>query len=150
MKLTLDHLQCSRCGRSYLAPGTVDPGCPTCPPIRTEVLPGQLKLLDVGDRTRVVNLRRESFDVYIGRGGHGQDGYFGNPFRLNAEASSEVRAEALSKFRTYFDERIRIDAEFRRRVEGLRGKRLGCFCKPKPCHGDVYVEHLDSKIAPGG
>ena len=22
----------------------------------------------------------------------------------------------------------------------LDGKRLGCYCKPKPCHGDVLVE----------
>lgn len=22
----------------------------------------------------------------------------------------------------------------------LRGKRLGCFCKPRPCHADVLVE----------
>jgi hypothetical protein len=24
----------------------------------------------------------------------------------------------------------------------LRGKSLVCFCKPKPCHGDIYVQIL--------
>jgi len=27
-------------------------------------------------------------------------------------------------------------------LEPLRGKRLGCWCKPLPCHGDVIVELL--------
>ena len=35
-------------------------------------------------RTRVVNIRKETCDVYIGRAGYGKDGYFGNPFRLEA------------------------------------------------------------------
>jgi len=25
----------------------------------------------------------------------------------------------------------------------LKGKRLGCFCKPKLCHGDVLVELIN-------
>ena len=36
------------------------------------------------NRTRVVNIREEDYDVYIGRAGRGMDGYFGNPFRLGA------------------------------------------------------------------
>lgn len=27
-------------------------------------------------------------------------------------------------------------------IEELRGKRLGCWCKPQPCHGDVLVKIL--------
>jgi hypothetical protein len=26
----------------------------------------------------------------------------------------------------------------------LRGKTLGCFCKPHPCHGDIIAAYLDS------
>ena len=25
-------------------------------------------------------------------------------------------------------------------TDELKGKTLGCFCKPKSCHGDVLVE----------
>ena len=25
----------------------------------------------------------------------------------------------------------------------LKGKRLGCFCHPQPCHGDVLAELAD-------
>ena len=92
--------------------------------------------------TRVVNLRREPFDVYIVRAGKGQDGYFGNPFRL---AKGDDRASVLERYRVWFLDRIRIDRDFRRRVLALRGKRLGCFCKPAACHGDVIAEWVDAQ-----
>lgn len=91
-----------------------------------------------GGRTRVVNLHRSPYDVYIGRAGQGQDGYFGNPCRGN-------RRDAIEAFRTYFHARLGTDVEFKRRVEELRGKRLGCFCAPKECHGDVIVEYLEAR-----
>ena len=34
--------------------------------------------------------------------------------------------------------------EYRRRIEGLRGKTLMCFCKPLACHGDVIAEYLNA------
>jgi hypothetical protein len=91
-------------------------------------------------RTRVVNLRREAFDVYIGRAGKGMDGYFGNPTRLEREAD---RASVLERYRAYFVDRMERDSVFRARVLELRNKRLGCFCKPKACHGDVIAEYLN-------
>jgi hypothetical protein len=27
----------------------------------------------------------------------------------------------------------------------LKDKRLGCYCKPLACHGDVYVELLNAR-----
>jgi hypothetical protein len=56
----------------------------------------------------------KSFQKYFT--GRGEDGYFGNPFRMGQ------------------------DSEFKHRVLALKGKRLGCFCKPKACHGDVIAE----------
>ena len=89
--------------------------------------------------TEIVNLYKEPYDVYIGRAGKGQDGYFGNPFKVNEALSLEG---VISKYREYFYERINNDHEFKSRIEQLRGKVLGCFCKPKPCHGDVIVAYL--------
>ncbi len=88
--------------------------------------------------TTVVNLRRSKFDVYIGRAGKCQDGYFGNPFTLREHGKA-----ALDKFYVYFTSRVRNDPEFRGRVAALRGKVLGCFCKPGPCHGDVIAEYVN-------
>lgn len=93
--------------------------------------------------TRVVNLYREKYDIYIGRGGKGFDGYFGNPFPLK-KGSDEERTECLRLYKLWFDDKIATDPEFKRRVEKLRGKTLGCFCHPKRCHGDVIKEYLDS------
>jgi len=76
----------------------------------------------------VVNINKECFDVYIGRAGRGEDGYFGNPFRIGNGISRE---DAVQKFQKYFTERIEKDSEFRRRVLALKGKRLGCFCTPR-------------------
>lgn len=92
--------------------------------------------------TRVVNIYKEKYDVYIGRAGRGSDGYFGNPFTLLGKLDGD-REECLRLFREYFVKRISEDPEFKRRVLELKGKTLGCFCKPKQCHGDVYVEYLD-------
>jgi hypothetical protein len=91
-------------------------------------------------QTVVVNIHKEPFDVYIGRRGRGQDGYFGNPFRIGDGISRE---DAVNRFQKYFAERIEKDSEFRRRILALKGKRLGCFCKPKACHGDVIAEWLN-------
>jgi hypothetical protein len=91
-------------------------------------------------QTVVVNIHKEPFDVYIGRRGRGQDGYFGNPFRIGPGMSRE---DAVERFERYFVDRIEKDSEFKRRILALKGKRLGCFCKPKACHGDVIVDWLN-------
>jgi hypothetical protein len=95
--------------------------------------------------TRAVNIKSgERYDVYIGRAGHGRDGYFGNPYRLRSHATASERAACLEQYRAYFETRIEMDAEFRRRVLALRGQVLGCFCAPQPCHGDVIVAWLEA------
>ena len=93
--------------------------------------------------TTVVNLRKEPYDVYIGRAGHGLDGYFGNPYPLPVGADQVARDECLKKYKRYFWKRVRTDPEFYERVMALEGKTLGCFCKPKTCHGDVIVAFLN-------
>lgn len=90
--------------------------------------------------TRAVNLRREPYDVYIGRAGKGQDGYFGNPYSVQ-----QYGERALSLYASHFQRRLDNDHEFRRRVLELRGKRLGCFCKPRPCHGDVIATWVNEQ-----
>lgn len=85
----------------------------------------------------VHNIRKETMkagDVYIGRPGHGQDGYFGNPFVLG---TGEARGGTIERFRDYAQDRMFRDPAYRERVKGLCNKRLFCFCAPHPCHGDV-------------
>jgi len=91
--------------------------------------------------TTVVNIYKESYDQYIGRAGKGQDGYYGNPFRLQP---GESRGSTIGRFQKYFYARLKADTEFRKKVHQLKGMTLGCFCKPNDCHGDVYVEYLET------
>lgn len=90
---------------------------------------------------RVVNLRKEKYDVYIGRASRDKEGYFGNPFPLTNESKRE---SVLAKYRIWFYRRLENDDEFKEKILALKGKVLGCFCKPKACHGDVIVEYLEA------
>jgi hypothetical protein len=89
-------------------------------------------------RTKVVNIYKEPYDVYIGRRGRGQEGYFGNPFYKG------TREENIANYKKYFYNRLKEDSEFHARVILLKGKVLGCFCAPSNCHGDVIVEYLEN------
>lgn len=92
---------------------------------------------------KVVNLYKEPFDIYIGRAGKGQDGYFGNPVKL---IKGEERGATIERYKEYFYKRLDEDKEFKERIESLKGKTLGCFCKPQACHGDVIAEYLNKSI----
>lgn len=101
-----------------------------------------------GDQTRVVNLQHASWHVYIGRRGRGFDGYFGNPYVVGkvcqrCGSPHLTPGATLPCFKDYFYERLLADVEFRKRVKTLKGKRLGCFCKPGPCHGDIIMDYLE-------
>jgi hypothetical protein len=99
--------------------------------------------------TTVVNLRFAPYDVYIGRAGKGQDGYYGNPHPIGYCRICRTvhdRASAIAAFKKDFLERIEKDSAFRKRVIELKGKRLGCFCAPDLCHGNVYVEFLENEV----
>ncbi len=102
--------------------------------------------------TEVVNIKKtDDYDVYIGRSHNGnghmlnisptEKGWLGNPFPVGKEYS---RKESIKEFKKYFKNKLENNPEFRREVKKLKGKTLGCFCKPKPCHGDVIKKYLDS------
>jgi len=73
--------------------------------------------------------------IYIGRGSP-----FGNPYKVTAKL---IREKAVEKYKKYFYEKLENDARFKQKVLALKGCRLGCFCKPLPCHGDVIIEYLE-------
>jgi len=75
----------------------------------------------------VVNVKREPCDALIDRTTE-----WGNPYRVGRDGT---RAEVIAKYR----ERLRQQTGLIRRLEALAGKRLGCHCKPLPCHGDEIV-----------
>lgn len=90
--------------------------------------------------TTVVNRRKESEDVYIGRGSK-----WGNPYThisgKETLASLVVgsRDEAIDLYRKY----ILARPDLLSCLPELRNKRLGCYCSPLRCHGDVLIELLN-------
>ena len=48
-----------------------------------------------------------------------------------------TREEAIEKYRAWISARPELQARVRRE---LRGKILGCWCAPLPCHGDLLLE----------
>ena len=85
--------------------------------------------------TKVVNKRVEPFDVYIGRGSK-----WGNPFVMRNEAD---RARVIETYRKFLWQEIKAGRISKDELLALDGKRLGCFCAPKPCHGDVIVAAIE-------
>ena len=81
--------------------------------------------------TRVVNLRYEPCDVRIDRRTK-----WGNPFVIGVHGSRE---EVIEKYRQYILSRPDLLAA----LPELKSKRLGCWCAPLPCHGDVLLQLLE-------
>lgn len=48
-----------------------------------------------------------------------------------------TREDALLAYRNWLSERLKIEPDF---LEELRQKRLACWCRPLPCHGDIMIE----------
>lgn len=71
---------------------------------------------------------------------------FGNKFVLEEDGGTYTREESVEKYREWFKNKIRKDPDFRKAVDDLEGEKLGCWCKPKPCHGDVILEYLRGQM----
>ena len=93
-------------------------------------------------RTEVVNIRYAACDVCIGRAGRGEDGYFRNPFRLLPGMSRGAALRTATAV-IFTDACVPI-LSFGSVSDALKGKRLGCFCKPYPCHRDIIKEYLNT------
>jgi len=87
---------------------------------------------------KVVHCKKEPFDIYIGR-----PSKWGNPFTHIKDQNTlakylvSTRKEAIDSYRQWI-----LNGEgsyLLKDIEELRGKTLGCWCKPLPCHGDVLI-----------
>lgn len=81
--------------------------------------------------TRVVHRGKGSYDINIGR-----PSKWGNPFIIGRDGTRE---EVIQKYEGW----IRTQPDLMAALGELDGKILGCWCKPKPCHGDVLVSLIE-------
>ena len=97
------------------------------------------RVINIKKEPKYANLRSTPTYEYIGRGSD-----WGNPYSMFDDSGEgfEEREEVIRKYRYDFErgflKRSKDDAL------ALAGKRLGCFCKPWPCHGDVIAEYLNA------
>ena len=93
--------------------------------------------------TKVVHCKKQSFNVYIGR-----PSKWGNPFTHKKDSEhakyiKPTRKEAVEAYRDYI-----LNGEGKHLLNDLHeleGKVLGCWCKPKSCHGDILAEIIESR-----
>lgn len=84
--------------------------------------------------TTIININNsEDYDIYIGRGS-----IWGNPFKIGKDGT---RQQVIEKYEEY----IRKNSELLQKLSFLEGKKLGCYCSPKPCHGDVLIKLLKER-----
>ena len=88
---------------------------------------------------KVVNIHRDNYDVYIGRG---KGSIFGNPFPITERCDREC---VVALFTDYILKTPTVLSK----LHELKDKVLGCFCAPNLCHGDMIVwmlEHVPGEI----
>jgi uracil-DNA glycosylase family 4 len=76
-------------------------------------------------------------DVYVGR-----PSVWGNPYKVGRNGTRE---EVLQKYEEFLKARPAFVERARRE---LKGKKLGCWCKPKACHADILARYVDAPPPP--
>lgn len=92
---------------------------------------------------KVVHCKKDSYDVYIGRG---RGSKWGNPFTHLQHLGGDLiivdsREEAISRYEEWLlTQPELIDAA----KKELKDKILGCWCFPLACHGEILLKIANS------
>ena len=92
---------------------------------------------------KVVNMYKEKYDVYIGRSRRGEPyNKWCNPYKID-DSKGDTREVVLEKYRIYLWQQIKDGNISIEDLLNLDNKVLGCFCKPKNCHGDIIAKAVE-------
>ncbi len=95
----------------------------------------------------VVNIKdkpAKPYNLYIGRANKWLGlaaSKWGNPHWLSKEAD---RPKVLEQYEIH----VRNSPELLAALHELKDQVLGCYCKPKACHGDVLVKLYEEFVGP--
>ena len=87
---------------------------------------------------KVINLRKAKHTVYIGR-----PSIFGNPFIMSQYCN---RAMSIEKYKKYINLELHkyYTGQGSKVIEAIKklpnNAKLGCYCKPLACHGDIIIQ----------
>jgi hypothetical protein len=82
-------------------------------------------------------------NVYIGRRGivfvdkcrfPPNDSIWCNPYKIGKHGTRE---QVLDKYRQYMLNKLSNNNDLLQELIKLEGKKMGCWCYPEPCHGDI-------------
>ena len=76
----------------------------------------------------VVHCKKAKYDVYCGRPSR-----WGNPFEVGKDGT---RKEVIEKFEKW----LAHNSELLKDIGELKGKILGCWCAPLPCHCEILAK----------
>jgi len=89
-------------------------------------------------------------NIYIGRKGvvfidkkrfPANSSNFANPYKIGKDGNRE---EIMNKYRDYIIKRLENDKNLIEELISLKGKKLGCWCYPEICHGNILLELIDN------
>ncbi len=117
-------------------------------------------------KTTRVNIKKDKYDIYIGRHKDLEIGKFGNPFSCKPDSlalyTTKTRSQSIDYFKCLLIEgetfliKLGIEKDSKlfndlinkrdiilKNMNQLKGKKIACFCKSnQSCHADVYIELL--------
>lgn len=85
-------------------------------------------------------------NIYIGRQGivfiDGQRfpkeaSIFCNPYKIGKDGDRE---QIIKMYEIYIGDKINENPNLKTKLIEMKGKTLGCWCKPDNCHGDVLLK----------
>tara|TARA_Y100000389_G_C17280313_1_gene422615 strand:+ start:92 stop:454 length:363 start_codon:yes stop_codon:yes gene_type:complete len=66
-----------------------------------------------------------------------QPSKWANPFKIGKDGDRDT---VINKYKQYLKNKLDNDELLRHELLKLKNKKLGCWCYPEPCHGDVLIE----------
>lgn len=88
-------------------------------------------------------------NVYIGRAGivfiegerfPKESSIWANPYKIGKDGDRNL---VLAKYEIYIKERLEKEPALLSELNKLKGKTLGCWCSPEPCHGNILTKLIN-------
>jgi len=92
---------------------------------------------------------KDSNNEYIGRGGvvfinkiryPSKSSIWANPYKIDKNRSRE---EVIQKYDVYIRNKLKNDVELVEKLKDLTNQKLGCWCYPEECQGNVLMQIMN-------
>jgi predicted nucleic acid-binding Zn ribbon protein len=126
--------KCQVCGETFIPPRKDAKFCSD--KCRQTAYRDRKKELEPIIKTKVAHCMKEPYDIYIGRYNRRKGlkaSKWANPFKIDKDGTRE---EVIKKYKQWFFTQPDLVSS----IPELKGKVLGCWCKPDSCHGDFLAE----------